>query len=96
MNAYLIVRIKINDRETYSEYVARAPAIAKRFGGEYLVRGGPSQCLEGPGFDGRLVVMKFPSVERAKAFYDSPEYQEVRAIRIPVSEAELMLVEGVA
>lgn len=96
MNAYLVVRVKIRDRDVYSQYVARVPEIAKRFGGEFLVRGGAAQCLEGPGFDGRLVVVKFPSVENAKAFYDSPEYQAAKAIRTPVSEAEFMLVEGVA
>jgi uncharacterized protein (DUF1330 family) len=96
MSAYLVARVKIHNPEVYAQYVARSKAIVESFGGEFLVRGGASQRLEGPGFDGRIVLVKFPSVEAAKAFHASPEYQVARAIREPASDADFMLVEGVA
>jgi uncharacterized protein (DUF1330 family) len=96
MSAYLFARVVIRDRDTYAKYVALVPPIAAKFGGEFIVRGGASKCLEGEGFEGRLVAVRFPSVAMAEAFYNSPEYTAAKAIRIPVSDAEFMVVEGVA
>ncbi len=95
MSAYLFARVNVHDPETYAKYVVKVPSIVAKFGGEFVVRGGASQCLEGTCFDGRMVAVKFPSVELAVAFYNSPEYAAAKAIREPVSDAEFMVVEGV-
>ncbi len=95
--AYLIVEMDITDRERYARYMAQAPAVVKAYGGEYLVRGGAHQTLEGDWQPKRLALLRFPSVEQAKAFYDSSEYaQQVRPLRAgATSFFDLVLVEGV-
>ncbi len=94
--AYLIVEMKINDMEHYREYMAAAPAMVKAFGGEYLVRGGRHEALEGDWMPARIAVLRFPSYERAKAFYDDQGYRQVRAKREGTTEYfNMVLVEGV-
>ena len=95
--AYLIVEMKITDPEQYKQYMAEAPPIVKAFGGEYLVRGGKHESLEGDWTPHRVAMLRFPSFEQAKAFYDSPQYAEVRAKRAGAVEYfSSVLVEGVA
>lgn len=96
MSVYLIARVRIHDKDVYSKYTAISARLVAEHGGEFVARGGPSFCLEGPDFEGRLVIVRFPSAEQARAWYESPEYAAARAIRQPVSEAEFMVVEGVA
>jgi uncharacterized protein (DUF1330 family) len=94
--AYVIVDMKIADPERYKKYMAAAPATIAAAGGEYLVRGGRSETLEGDWQPARLAVLKFPSVEKAKAWYDGEKYQAARANRVGATEYfNLVLVEGV-
>ncbi len=95
MPAYLIAQVKIHDPETYKRYTERSPAIIAEFGGRILARGGPSEVLEGHAPPRRVVLVEFPSMEAARAFYHSPAYQEAKSIRAPASEAEFVIVEGV-
>ncbi len=95
--AYLIVEMNISDPDRYREYVAAAPAAVKAAGGEYLVRGGRSQTLEGDWQPHRVAVLRFPSYEQAQAFYDGPAYRPLRALRAGATEYfNMVLVEGVS
>ena len=95
--AYLIVEMHITDAEQYKQYMAQAPAAVKAFGGEYLVRGGKHEALEGDWQPHRVAMLRFPSFERAKAFYDGAQYTAVRAKRAGAVEYfNSVLVEGVA
>jgi uncharacterized protein (DUF1330 family) len=95
--AYLVVEMKLSNPEQYKEYMARAPAVVKAFGGEYVVRGGRQEVAEGDWTPARLALVKFPSYERAKAFFESVDYQAVRAHRLGATEYfNAMIVEGVA
>jgi uncharacterized protein (DUF1330 family) len=95
--AYLIVEMNITDMEQYKQYMAEAPAAVKAFGGEYLVRGGKHEALEGDWTPHRVAMLRFPSFEQAKAFYDSEHYRGVRAKRAGAVEYfNSVLVEGVA
>ena len=94
MSAYLICTVRVDDPETYKLYTAQTPALIARHGGRFLVRGGPVETLEGPAFGDRLVVIEFPSVEAAKALYESPEYQAAMVHRHASSEATFLLAEG--
>ncbi|MCW9045099.1 MAG: DUF1330 domain-containing protein [Alphaproteobacteria bacterium] len=92
---YVIVDVKIDDPDEYKKYMEKAKPISEKFGGEYLVRGGEFNVLEGDYFTPRrLVLVRFPSKEAADGFYNSPEYQEARAIRLPVSDMVMVGVEG--
>ena len=95
--AYLIVEMRITDIEQYKQYMAEAPAVVKAFGGEYVVRGGRHEALEGDWQPHRVAMLRFPSFEQAKAFYDSEQYRAVRAKRAGAVEYfNSVLVEGVA
>jgi uncharacterized protein (DUF1330 family) len=97
MSAYLIVEMHITDMEQYKQYMAEAPAVVKSFGGEYLVRGGKHEALEGDWQPHRVAVLRFPSYEQAKAFYDSAQYAAIRTKRKGAVEYfNSVLVEGVA
>ena len=95
--AYLIVEMQISDHEQYKQYMAVAPAAVAAAGGEYLVRGGRHETLEGDWQPARIAMLRFPSFEQAKAFYDSEMYRLARAKRDGATEFfNLILVEGVA
>ena len=95
--AYLIVEMSISKPEQYKEYMAKAPACVKAFGGEYIVRGGRSEVMEGDWQPHRLALLKFPSYEQAKAFYDDGPYKEVRKLRLGATDYfNMVLVEGVS
>lgn len=94
MAAYLIGRMTITDPVTYGEYKKRTPAIVAAFGGRFLSRGGRKVTLEGVEEARRVVVVEFPSLEKAWEFYYSPEYQEAIALRKGAAAMELIAVEG--
>ena len=94
--AYLIVESQITDPEAFKQYMAAAPAVAKAFGGEYLVRGGRMAVLEGDWTPPRLTVLSYPSFDTAKAMYDSPGYVAARALRHGATACfNMVLVEGI-
>jgi uncharacterized protein (DUF1330 family) len=94
--AYVIVEMKINDLEQYRKYMAEAPAAVAAAGGEYLVRGGRHETLEGDWQPARVAILRFPSLEQAKAFYDGEQYRAARAHRVGTTEYFNMIVaEGV-
>jgi uncharacterized protein (DUF1330 family) len=94
--AYLIVEMHITDMERYREYMAVAPAAVKAAGGEYLVRGGRHEALEGDWQPHRVAMLRFPSYQAAKAFYDGAQYTAARAKRKGTTEYfNMVLVEGV-
>jgi uncharacterized protein (DUF1330 family) len=90
---YVIVEMKISDPERYKEYMSAAPATIAAAGGEYLVRGGRHEALEGDWQPARLAVLKFPSLEQAKAWYDGERYRAARARRAGATEYFNMVVD---
>ncbi|MDZ4074304.1 MAG: DUF1330 domain-containing protein [Hylemonella sp.] len=95
--AYIIVDMQISDMERYKQYMAEAPAAVKAAGGEYLVRGGRFEVMEGSWQPARVAMLRFPSFEQAKAFYDGEMYTQTRAKRAGATQFfNMILVEGVA
>ena len=94
MSAYLIANVDVHDPDAYQAYRSRTGAIVERHGGRFIVRGGKIHHLEGQDWARRLVIIKFPDLDAAKGFYDSPEYQEVIPLRTNVSDGALLIVEG--
>lgn len=93
---YLIAEAKVGDAAAYETYKALAQAAIAQFGGRYLVRGGTAEILEGKwGNVPRLVIVEFDSVEQAKCFYHSPEYQAARQVRLNAAEMNMLVVAGV-
>ncbi len=95
--AYIIVDMQISNMEQYKKYMAEAPAAVAEAGGEYLVRGGKFETLEGEWQPARIAMLRFPSFEGAKAFYDGELYKAARAKRAGTTQFfNMVLVEGIA
>ena len=94
MAAYILVDITINDPQTYERYKLLAPASIAAYHGRYLVRGGRTEVLEGDWEPSRLVILEFPCVEDAKAWWESEEYAAAKALRQSCAATEMLLVEG--
>jgi len=95
MSAYVIVDIQVTDPVGYEEYKKLAPPIVAAYGGKYLARGGKTETLEGDWLPKRLVILKFESAERAKAWLNSPEYRAPRQLRHRTTKTNMVVVEGV-
>lgn len=93
MPAFVVSMMTIHDADTYREYTDRTPSIVKRHGGRFLTRGGAITCVEGKEYDGRLVLLEFPSKEHVDAWLADPEYQEAMTFRYASSTMNYLLVQ---
>lgn len=94
MPAYVIVDVDVHDPATYKEYRARAAPTVLKHGGRYLVRGGDVTQVEA-GWDlHRFVILEFPTVEKAKAWYASDDYRKVLPLRLTSAKSRLAIVQG--
>jgi uncharacterized protein (DUF1330 family) len=96
MAAFIIVEVDITDPVEYEGYKKLTPDTVAAFGGKFLARGGEVVTLEGDQEPGRLVILEFPSVERAKEWWNSPEYTEARLIRQRAANTRMIIVEGIS
>ncbi len=95
MAAYVIVQVTMTDPAKYDVYKPLAAAAVTKHGGKYIVRGGDAEDLEGKRPHARLVVLEFPSYAQAKAWYQSPEYQQAKAARAGAGTGVFTVVAGV-
>jgi uncharacterized protein (DUF1330 family) len=96
MAAYLIYRATIHDMDAYQrDYMSQTPDILAAYGGTFVVRGGEMETLEGDPETARVVVIAFPDMASAQAFYHSADYQHARKAREGIAEAQMILVDGV-
>ena len=95
MTAYLIAKVDVTDMEQYREYMKVTPWIIEKFGGKFVVRGGERVTLEGPEIKERMVLVEFPSLEKAQEFYHSPEYGAAKKLREGAATASFIALEGV-
>jgi uncharacterized protein (DUF1330 family) len=96
MPAYVIANVEVKDPARYEEYRKMVLPTIQAFGGRFLARGGKIDSLEGPWHPNRIVIVEFPSVERARAWWSSPEYAPAKALRQQTSDGSLIVIEGVA
>jgi uncharacterized protein (DUF1330 family) len=94
MAAYLIAKIEVINPEQYKKYIAVTPSVIAKFGGKFIARGGETATLEGPEEKRRVVLVEFPSLDKAREFYSSPEYREAMKLRHGAAEVSLVVVEG--
>ena len=92
---YVIAQVfEIHDQDGFAKYRELVGPTVAKYDGEFIVRGGGAERIEGTAPCGRVVVIEFSSVEQAKSWYNSAEYQAALALRLPVSTVEVMIVEG--
>ena len=95
MAAFVIVDDDVTDPVRYEEYKKLTPGSLTPFSGRFVVRGGRVETLEGTWTPGRLVILEFPTVERAREWWSSETYQPAKALRQSCARTEMILVEGV-
>lgn len=93
MPAYVISMMTVNDPDTYSKYTDRTPPIVKKYGGKFLTRGEAFTCVEGQDYDGRLVILEFPSKADVEAWFADPDYQEAMTFRHASSTMNYLLLQ---
>jgi uncharacterized protein (DUF1330 family) len=99
MSAYMVIRCRISDRAAFGAYGKAAAELVAKMGGRYVVRGGGNETLEeglGPrDMTAVHVISAWLTREAALAFWNSPEYTEVRKLREHCATAEVALLDGV-
>lgn len=94
MPAYVIVEVDIHDPVAYEEYKKLTPGSIAAYDGKFIVRGAKTESLEGDWNPPRMVVLEFPSVERAKEWWTSREYAPAKKIRQAASATKMLVVDG--
>jgi uncharacterized protein (DUF1330 family) len=93
--AYVISEVEIVEESLAERYRELAAASIAEYGGRYLVRGAAANVVEGAPTERRVVIVEFPSLERAKAWYESAQYAPARQLRATALDRRLTFVEGV-
>jgi uncharacterized protein (DUF1330 family) len=94
MPAYIICRVSVENPSVLKAYQAVAPAIIEKYKGKFIVKGRASVTLEGPTESRIIVVLEFPELTDAEAFYNSPENTEARKLREGLATFEFVAVQG--
>ena len=94
MSAYIIARITVTEPEDYLTYASQTVALAEKFGGRFLVKGGAQTALEGNSPD-RHVIIEFPDRDTALAWYHSDEYRRILPIALSSSRRDIVVVDGI-
>ncbi len=77
------------------DYIERIQSTLDPFGGRFIVHGAEVDVREGQ-WPGTVVIIEFPGVDEARAWYESPAYQEILPLRTDHIEGEAIIVPGVA
>jgi uncharacterized protein (DUF1330 family) len=93
MPGYVVAEVDVTDPATFQKYAAKAPGTIEQYGGHYVIRGGKFDSIEGDA-PKRFVVIQFDSVEKAKAWEDSPEYDAIKPIRHSSAKSRVFIIEG--
>ena len=94
MAAYIVVQVDVKDPVRYEDYKKLVPPSLEAFGGRFIVRGGRTETLEGDWAPKRFVIVEFPDVERARAWWASDGYAPAKALRQATSSTQMILAEG--
>ena len=95
MAAYALIDVEITDHVVFAEFRERASAVVKAHGGRFLVQGGATEVLQGDWTPHRVVILEFDSVERVKSWWNSPDFNELKAMLNRSSKATITIAEGV-
>jgi len=95
MAAYVVVQVDVKDPVRYEDYKRMVPESLAKYGGRFLVRGGRTETLEGTWDPNRFVLVEFPDVARARAWWASQDYADAKALRQATSTTQMILVEGI-
>jgi len=94
MSAYIIADVTVTHPQQYEDYKRLSTLAMRAYDAKVLVRGGETRRLEGRE-PGRTVIMEFPSMAAAQAFYDSAQYRRARNARAGAAVMNMFIVQGV-
>ena len=92
---YVVAEVDVTDPATFQKYADKAPGTIAASNGHYVIRGGKSVSIEGEP-PKRFVVIAFDSMEKAKAWEDSPAYDAIKPIRHSSAKSRVFIIEGAA
>jgi uncharacterized protein (DUF1330 family) len=95
MPAYIVVEIDVHNPTEYEDYKKLTPGSLVNFQGKFIVRGGKTETLEGDWSPKRFVMIEFPTLELAKAWWTSEEYAPAKALRQRTASSKMIVVEGI-
>ena len=95
MSAYVISEVDVRDAAGFETYRTIAAKAITQYGGRYLVRGGAASIAEGGPPAKNIIVVEFPSMEKLRQWYASPEYAQALKVRWTAPDRRLIFVEGV-
>jgi len=90
---YVVAEVDVTDPATFQKYAEKTPGTVAASNGHYIIRGGKSISIEGEP-PKRFVVIQFDSVEKAKAWEDSPAYEAIKPIRHSSAKSRVFIIEG--
>jgi uncharacterized protein (DUF1330 family) len=94
MKAYLVLDLSVNDPPGFKKYIAEIPAFIAKHSGKYIVQGAQPTTIEGDWKPERLVILEFPEREKAEAFLNDPDIQDLFKVRHATTTSKLLLVDG--
>ncbi|WP_068874369.1 MULTISPECIES: DUF1330 domain-containing protein [unclassified Phenylobacterium] len=94
MAAYVVNEIVVTEPARFQTYADQVPAILAKYGGQYVIRGGAPERVDGPPPPDKLVVLRFDSREAARAWRNSPEYLAILPIREATSTSRVYIVDA--
>jgi uncharacterized protein (DUF1330 family) len=93
--AYYVVEVNVRDLDKYkNDYASHVAATLAPYGGRYLAAGGRTESIEGAPPASRVSILEFPSVDKAEAWYNSPDYDKIKPVRHAVATTRSFIVEG--
>jgi uncharacterized protein (DUF1330 family) len=95
-SAYLVANVQFTRPDKAQEYGREVPATVEKFGGRYLARGGTAEVAEGQWQLRYVTIVEFPSLDKAKQWYESDDYRRLKPIRLEHAQSDIAFVEGVA
>jgi uncharacterized protein (DUF1330 family) len=94
MAAYVLANVEVIDAEGFAAYREAVPATIAKYGGRYLARGGSTIVPEGAMSPKRVVLLEFPDLETARAWFDSPEYRPLLELRQRTAKTDVWIING--
>tara|TARA_S200000501_G_scaffold110054_1_gene103364 strand:+ start:281 stop:595 length:315 start_codon:yes stop_codon:yes gene_type:complete len=84
---FMIANLRINDKDTYQAYEKGFFPILKKYDGEFVTYDDSVETFEGSSpLEGRAIIFSFPSPEKARKWFNDPEYQELAKNRRTAAE----------
>ena len=94
MSAYVVVQAQVTDLNRFKKYLEESPDVIAKYGGRYIARGGETIALEGGDEANRIVIIEFPSLQKARDWYYSEEYQRLKSVRQGAATGSMVLIDG--